>query len=116
MTFKVGYSKNDPTDDVETCAGIIKLRFKGITGSLIGLGKLKEIHPSGQTKIDATYDSTPSDGFSCLDGNLLQDNACGKSLGTRGKSLGTRGKSFGTRGKSLGTRGKSLGTRGHIIH
>ena len=80
MTFNVGYSKNDPADDVVACARQIKSIFEGIGGSLIGLDKLKEIQPSGQAKISAVYKSTPIDGFSCLDGKLLQDNMCGKSI------------------------------------
>ena len=87
MTFNVGYSKNHPSDDVESCAGIIKLCFEGIAGSLIGLEKLKEIQPSGQKKISAVYKSTPIDGFSCLDGMLLQDNTCGKSIDTCGNTI-----------------------------
>ena len=87
MTFNVGYSKNDPTDDVVICAGIIKRRFEGITGSYRGLEKLKRIQPDNQKNITAVYKSTPIDGFSCLDGMLLQDNMCGKSIDTCGNTI-----------------------------
>ena len=79
MTYSLNYTKNDEADTVETCAEQIRKRFVGISGSLIGLEKLKQIEPTGKTEITAANGYIEADGFSCLDGKLLQDKTCGKS-------------------------------------
>ena len=82
MTYSFNYTKNDEADDVEACAKLIKDRFDDISGgsgALKGLEKLKTIVPTGKAEITAAIGYTETDGFSCLDGKLLQDKTCGKS-------------------------------------
>ena len=80
VTFSLNYHKNQDTTDILTCADIVKLRFEGIAGSLIGLERLKEIQPSDLAKITAAYSSTPLDGLACADGELVQDYVCSTFL------------------------------------
>ena len=47
---------------------------------LLGLTKVKDITPNGLPKITASYDSTKLDGFTCPDGELLQNKVCGELL------------------------------------
>ena len=88
MTYSLNYTKNDEADTVEACAKLITDRFVDISGkSLIGLEKLKTIAPTGKDKITAAIGYTEADGFSCLDGKLLQDKTCGKSTEGASKRL-----------------------------
>ena len=80
VTFNLNYHKNEDTDDIPTCAAIVKYRVVNIGGSLLGAQRLKEIQPSGRAKLTAAYSSTRLDGFTCADGELLQGYMCGTFL------------------------------------
>ena len=79
VTFSLSY-KNKDTDDIPTCASIVKQRFVHITGSLLGAERLKDIQPAGRAKLTAAYSNTTLDGFTCPQGELLRDSACGKFI------------------------------------
>ena len=79
VTFSLSYEKNNNDDDIKTCASEVERHFKGVGGSLAGATKLKVIQPSGLTNITAAFDSSsPDNGFSCDDGELLQGQECCK--------------------------------------
>ena len=82
VTFSLSYKKKD-TDNIPTCASIVKQQFVQITRSLLGAERLKEIKPVGLAKLTAAYNSrnTTLDGFTCPQGELLRDSAkCGKFI------------------------------------
>ena len=81
MTFSVSYKKDVTSDDVKVCAKAVKDRFMEIDkGILLGLNKVKEITPKGLATVTASYERTDFDGFTCPDGELLQDKVCGELL------------------------------------
>ena len=81
VTFTVSYKKDVTSDDVIACADVVKTRFKEIEGgSFLGLKKLKEITPDGLNTTTASYKKTKFDGFTCPEGELLQDKVCGELL------------------------------------
>ena len=88
MTYSLNYTKNDNQKAVGECAKIIRGRFVGISSSILkGLEKLKTIEPVGKLNITAAISYIETDGFSCLDGKLLQGNTCGKSTEGASKLL-----------------------------
>ena len=81
VTFSVSYEKDVTSDDVVTCAGIVKNIFMKIEKDvLLGLKKVKDIKPNDLPMITASYNSTKLDGFACPDGELLQNKVCGELL------------------------------------
>jgi len=88
VTYSLNYTNNHNQKALEECAKIIRSRFVGISsGTLIGLEKLKTIEPPGKVNITAANSYIETDGFSCLDGKLLQGNTCGKSTEGASKLL-----------------------------
>ena len=76
VTFFVSYKKNNAdSSGIAACAAIVKSCFEGIGGSVIGAQKLREIAPIDRPKITAAYSSTPLNGYTCDEGELL---VCGK--------------------------------------
>ena len=80
VTFSVSYKKDVTSDDVIGCADVVKTHFEKIEDAYVGLEKVKEITPNGLKTITASYNRKEFDGFTCPDGELLQDKVCGELL------------------------------------
>ena len=79
VTFFVSYKKNNAdSNGIKSCATIVKSRFENIGGPLVGAQKLREIQPNGLAKLTSDYSSTPVNGYTCDEGDLLQAAVCGK--------------------------------------
>ena len=65
VTFSLSYAKNEDTNEILMCADIVRMRFEDIGGSVRGAHRLKEIQPSGLTKITAEYSRTYLNDFTC---------------------------------------------------
>jgi len=77
VDFSLSYAKHDADDDIKKCAEIVKERFLGVGGPLIGTENLKEIKPPDMTKITYFTTNTLLDSYTCPNGELRQDSVCG---------------------------------------
>ena len=72
----MSYKKVKITDDITTCADIVRQRFEGVGGSLSGLEWVQEVQPAGKAKALPVYKNTATNRFSCEPGEVIQNTTC----------------------------------------
>ena len=72
----MSYKKIKITDDITTCADIVRQRFEGVGGSLSGLELVQQVQPAGMATAFAVYRKTATDRFSCDPGEVIQNTTC----------------------------------------
>ena len=77
VDFSLSYAKHDADDVIQKCADIVKDRFVGIAGPLIGAKNLEKIEPAGMTMITVSKIDTLLNNYTCPNGELRQDSVCG---------------------------------------
>jgi len=75
IVYSVSYTGKD---NIKACAAIVKTRFEGIGGSLVGAQALAKIQPTGREELTVLNIRTNVNDFKCPEGEQLQHNQCGK--------------------------------------
>ena len=76
VVFRMSYKKVKITDDITTCADIVRQRFQGVGGSLSGLELVQQVQPAGKATAVPVYNNTETNRFSCDPGEVIQNTTC----------------------------------------